>query len=682
MQFQHPGYLFFLAFLAIPIILHLYSFRQYKTFYFSSISFLKNIEQESKSIRKLKQILILISRLLAVFFLVLTFSQPFIPLKENKIQSGGNVLVLYIDNSFSMSQLGIDGQLLSMAKEQAKKIINKTQNNTKILLFTNNLNAVEEQFTSKTNLLNRLEKIKIQSNTIPIQQVIERIQDIVNHHKEISTNTTKQFIYLSDFQYNSLKKTISIEDKNQSYFYPFKLQPQKKGNVSIDSIWFDEPNFKTKINNELHVKVTNYSDEDTKNLELVLDINKTKRTVFVDIEKEKSKEVVINYTDYQTGIKNGKIHLNDKHLNFDDDFYFTYDVKPYSSILIINGEDFNKSIAQVFSLDNYYKVSEINIGSFLPENLKNKQLVVLNGVKDLNQGLTLALKNFQSKGGSLLLFPGVKANLNEWNSFLNSIGISSLNPFEKTSLDSKDLALQSSFFKGVFEQKPNNIQLPKVKGFFPTKNNINSSLISLQNNKSLILKQNNSYLFTSILDSTYSTITSNSLYPVILLRIAELSQNKTTLFHFLGAENRIQIFSDEVISSSKKSNTEFHLKNDQIDLIPYTEELNNETFISLVGLQENKGLTQGTYQVINDNIKSTIALNYQRLESNIKTFSDDEITSFFKDAKSGHLTFSSVDAGSQTLKVDLEKPQEFWRFFLILALIFVLTEMALTRFMK
>lgn len=677
MKFQHPGYLFFLFFLIIPIIIHLYSFRQYKTFYFSSIIFLKNIDQETKSIRKLKQLLILISRLLAMLFLVLAFCQPFIPLKNNNLKNSGNVISIYIDNSFSMSQLGTEGQLLSEAKEYAKKIINQTPTNTRILLFTNELSAVEEQFTSKTNLLNRLDKIKIQSSTSTINKVIERIQNIVTNHKEISNKNTKQYIYLSDFQKSKSKTSININEKEVSYFYPIQLKPQSKNNISIDSIWFNEPNFKTKINNELTIRVSNYGEDDFKNLELVLEVNETKRTVFVDIDAEKSKDIVINYTDYKPGVKQGKIHIIDKYLNFDDDYFFSYEVKPNSSILIIEGEDAHRSINQVFSLDHYYKVSNISSGSFLPEKLKNKQLVILNGVKDINEGLANNLKTFQSKGGSIVLFPSKDAEISSWNKFLNSIGISSISTFEKLNLETEKPIIQSNFYKGIFEETPKNIPLPKVKGYYPVKNNINSTLLSLQNNKPLWIKQNNSYLFTSLLDSTTSTIVSNSLYPVILLRIAELSQQKMDISHFLGKENRIQIHPPEDIE-----NSEFHLINSDLDLIPYSEEINNEIFISLVGLQEQQGLKQGIYELTNKKYKTSIAFNYPRLESDISTFNSDEIKSLFQGVKTTHLNYNLIESGSESLKVDLEKPQEFWRIFLILTLIFVLTEMALTRFMK
>lgn len=682
MKFQHPGYLFFLFFLIVPIIIHLYSFRQYKTYYFSSIVFLKNIDQETKSVRKLKHLLILISRLLAILFLVLTFCQPFIPLKNKSQQNTGNVICIYIDNSFSMSQLGTEGQLLSQAKEQAKKIINQAPLGSRILLFTNELSAVEEQFTTKTNLLNRLDKIKIQSISIPISKVIDRIQDIVTNHKEISIKNSKQYIYLSDFQKNNIIEKVKIKDKNQSYFYPFQLVPQSKENVAIDSVWFNEPVFKVKVNNELHVKVSNFGEEDCTNLELILDINKTKRTVFVDLKSAESKDIVINYSDYQTGIKQGKIHINDKHLDFDDDYYFTYEVLPYSSILLIDGDDAHPAVNQVYSLDKYYHLSEVKYGSFLPADLKNKHLVVLNGVKEINQGLAISLKTFKQNGGSLLLFPSKEADLLTWNSFLSGIGISNLGKFEKSSLEIEKPIFESPFYKGIFEQKPKNIPLPKVKGYYSIKNNINSSILLLQNKKPLWLKQNSLFLYTSLLDSSNSTIVSNSLFPVILLRIAELSQRRIEISHQLGSENRIQIYPSQSLKTENKLVSTYHLKNESFDLIPYSEEINNETYISLVGLNQHHGLKQGIYRLESDNYKSDIALNYLREESNVNILNSDEINTLFQGVDTKNLNYTSIESGTEILKVDLEKPQEFWRIFLLLALIFVLTEMALTRFMK
>jgi len=144
MRFEHPNFLFALILLVVPILIHLFSFRRYKTFYFSSIYFLKNIEEETKNVRKLKHLLVLISRLFAFVCLIFAFAQPYIPVKGLG-KNINSILAIYIDNSFSMSSIGANGNLLSESKEQARKIIENTSANTQVLLVTNALSGIEQK---------------------------------------------------------------------------------------------------------------------------------------------------------------------------------------------------------------------------------------------------------------------------------------------------------------------------------------------------------------------------------------------------------------------------------------------------------------------------------------------------------------------------------------------------------
>ncbi|MFN5705890.1 MAG: BatA domain-containing protein, partial [bacterium] len=79
MNFVYPSFLFALSAIAIPIIIHLIQLRKYKRLYFSNVKFLQNIEQEQRKSNKLKNLLILLVRILTIICLVLAFAQPYIP---------------------------------------------------------------------------------------------------------------------------------------------------------------------------------------------------------------------------------------------------------------------------------------------------------------------------------------------------------------------------------------------------------------------------------------------------------------------------------------------------------------------------------------------------------------------------------------------------------------------------
>jgi hypothetical protein len=122
MRFIYPEFLFALSALAIPIIIHLFNFRRFKKIYFTNVRFLREIKQDTQSKSRLKHLLILISRLLAVAFLVFAFAQPFIPSGFQRTSGGNERISIYIDNSYSMDAVGKTGNLLEMAKKKAREI--------------------------------------------------------------------------------------------------------------------------------------------------------------------------------------------------------------------------------------------------------------------------------------------------------------------------------------------------------------------------------------------------------------------------------------------------------------------------------------------------------------------------------------------------------------------------------
>ena len=59
MQFVNPLFLIALSAIIIPILIHLFNFRQFKKVYFTNVAFLREIQQETRKQSRLKQWLIL-----------------------------------------------------------------------------------------------------------------------------------------------------------------------------------------------------------------------------------------------------------------------------------------------------------------------------------------------------------------------------------------------------------------------------------------------------------------------------------------------------------------------------------------------------------------------------------------------------------------------------------------------
>ena len=103
LNFLYPAFLWGLFLIIIPILIHLFNFRRYKKIYFSNVSFLKSVKEQTKFASRLKHLLVLLSRILMIAFLVLAFSQPYISHKQQTATKKKSVSI-YIDNSFSIDR--------------------------------------------------------------------------------------------------------------------------------------------------------------------------------------------------------------------------------------------------------------------------------------------------------------------------------------------------------------------------------------------------------------------------------------------------------------------------------------------------------------------------------------------------------------------------------------------------
>ena len=200
MRYQNPELLYALFAITIPILVHLFNFRKHKTIYFSSIRFLKEIKEDNRKKSRLKNILVLISRILAISFLVLAFAGPYIPSAN---QEHTNNIFLYIDNSFSMDADGESGRLLDVAKEKARMVSQAYPSECNFYIITND-------FLSKHNNSFNASAIGNQIDNIQSTSRLKNLNEIINRQQTVGVDNSHLYI-ISDMQ----KSTLSLDKINQ-----------------------------------------------------------------------------------------------------------------------------------------------------------------------------------------------------------------------------------------------------------------------------------------------------------------------------------------------------------------------------------------------------------------------------------------------------------------------------------
>ncbi|HYQ56250.1 MAG TPA: BatA domain-containing protein, partial [Draconibacterium sp.] len=272
MKFLYPTFLFALLAVAIPILIHLFSFKRYKTVYFSNVSFLKDIKKESQKKSRLKQLLLLAARILTIIFLVFAFAQPFIPTNNDAQKQNKQLVAVYIDNSFSMNALSEQGQLLEVARNKALEICMAYPPGTKFRLFTNDLDPKQQHIFNKEQFIQQVSTIQASPTVVPLSIIYNRFASEINDNE-----SDKNLYFISDFQ-RSITDIDNFSD-NEIFSYYLPLVPNEVANLYIDSCWVEYPAHRLGQEENMFVRIRNSSNQNYQNLPLKLFLNDSIKSI-------------------------------------------------------------------------------------------------------------------------------------------------------------------------------------------------------------------------------------------------------------------------------------------------------------------------------------------------------------------------------------------------------------------
>ena len=673
MRFQNPQLLYFLFAIAIPILIHLFNFRKHKIIYFSSIRFLKEIKENNRKKSNLKNLLILISRILAISCLVLAFSKPYIPI-ENKSKETSNVFI-YIDNSFSMDAESINGRLLSIAKEKARSISKTYPNETNFWLINNDFLALQNNSNNSNEIANQIDAIKTSANSKSLKQIVNR---------QISLNNENAHLYIiSDMQISGLKvEELNNLDINTSIFL-IPITANENNNISIDSCWINTPLFNNSQEISIYTTITNQSKNKLNDQAVFLEINKKQKSQqYINLKAKESKIISFTFTPDNTDILQGLIKINDYPISFDNKCYFTLKNTNKVAVLCINSNSNSTAITALFnndtSLFNFKNTSDKNIDF---NSLMNQDIILINEVEKFSSGLINSLNNFTKNGGSIAIFPPKEIDITSYNNTLNKLGIDKFSKLKTQKTLLENINIKHPIYKNVFEGKLDKINFPEIKKYYPIVSQRNSNSIALltQENKAVFLSvyskgKGSIYLFNSPLNIEFNNFSKHALFVPTLINLATSSIRTESIYNTISPED---YFTSNKI---KNSNALVHLKNEKIDIITTQKtHLGQQVFYTHNQISEN-----GIYTIeVEGKILDLIAYNYTKSESKSETLKISELRNW----KSGvnleniHIISGNTQSLISTIN-DSQKAKELWKIVLILSLLFFATEILLIKLIK
>ena len=673
MSLLYPEFLWALLLNIIPIFIHLFNYQKHETIYFSDVTLFKDIEEKTKKRSQLKNILLLLSRILLVSSIVLAFCFPYE--KNDKINNYENLkkIGIYLDNSFSMSRLNKNQSLLESAKDDLMKLIDNLPDNTEYIFTTNNKLKNKPYSIRK----NELKKEIIKTAYSPISLTYSEIIDI---QKEQFKGDIINTFWLTDLQKNSFDLSNHKLVKNDQINL-LKYSSNEMGNLSIDSVWFQESNRQIKKNETIQVKATNHSNSELE-FQIKLNINNGEvlNQSYTKIKPYESKIIEFIFSVDTNGEKIGKLSIISNDMNsikYDDNYYFSYSINEnFKVVNLYEGDnESNSYLKALFSSVEKTKYEEVNFREGYNDYDLNADLIILNELINIDKQLI----NTITPNKNILILPSTSKNSDykNLNNFLN-IKFSSLKN-SKLELDIE--SVDKNYFKNIFSSFNGNINLPYFNYHYLVSKNPNANyLINFSNGDPFLIKYSESnrdfFYLTSNLNDSVSNFKEHALFVPIMLRIKEKSSSDFIKQYDINHLDRIRIKNEFQQNGDVKI-----INNLELPTISFFPKVSNSKGNSLIFLENEIEFSGHYYLMKKDSLIDVISVNGTQSESEMNFIKNKEFNQEIINLNiEENIKFWNISEKRYPEIISLKSNNnEYWKYFILLGIVFLILEIIIIK---
>ena len=657
LTFNSPDLLPLLGLVIIPIIVHLFNLRRIKKVRFSNTSLLKKVKEESSAKRKPKELIILLSRILAIACLVLSFAQPVIS-DNDEGESLGDAVMIYLDNSPSMSYSDGSESLFDFGSGSAQTIVNSYPEGTPFYFIENTYsNSVYTQFTNQS-LSDYLTEIQIANVGRDLNEVANRV----------GANDFEGDVYLiSDFSNQMLLDGLLNDSTNQYFLVP--ALSSGAANVYVDTVYLENTFLSGEFANSLKIELkrVNSGAEET-NVKIYFD-GQLAGTELVSFGDTGMGLGTYEIPRQQSGLERIEIELEDQGLTFDNNYFLSLNSLSATSVVEIYDQSSSNYVNSLFRENEFFQFERTSATALNNAMIEGADILVINGIGQFSNQLYNVVNEFVADGGTLLVIPTEDNSPSDFSPLGINVDVDTR---EKVVIQSPDL--ENPFFEGVFADGNSDVEMPEATTSFRLIND-EYSLLSFRNGRPFlgkVVNEGNVFFFASPLAENATGFSNHALFVPVMYKLALGSKSSlATLYHFTD---------DELIEfplPNDVSSGVFYLKNEQAEFTPDQRITKGQLVMEI----PKDVVSAGTFGVYTEeNYLGSISFNLPKSESQM----DGEVMPRLTElAQAPHISIIEANTTS-TFRSTMEARLigfALWRWALALALLFLFVEIILIRYL-
>ncbi len=711
MTFLNPAILWGLAAISIPIIIHIFNLKRTKKIEFSTLMFLKEIQQSKYKKIKLKQFLILLCRIAFIILLVLVFAHPFQKGYLGAGQKARSSVLLILDDSFSMQTKDAKGNDFENAKNKLTDVINVLDINDEVY-FT----PVSKIDRADRILYKDFNELKDTVNKTKISDITKSLPEVLyfaNKILESASHEYKEVFFFTDgqktFVENSVNLSSELKTDERTKLNIILSGSRNANNISVDTINVVTKIFQKNKNVKLKCTVNNHNNFNVLNKSIILNYEGLKPVRIekvIDIPANSSVDAEFDFSPDKSGYGSGNIELlqteiSDDEISADNKRYFCFYIPSQINLLeasssssdlsFINtalsaSEELMKDSTGVHT--KFFDIKQVSENELSRQELKNYNCVLLCNKTSFTNDEAEKLTEYIENGGGLIIYPGANTSVQNYNdALLKKMNLPYINSsFGDNSQTFKFARIdyEHPVFEGIFKEIPTQNVLakesPEIKSglnLIADKNSI--PLITLNNEKNFLTEYSfgkGRILFFAVSpDMKNSDYPSKNLFsPITVRSILYLSNTNSVKEAVTGKDYFLDLSSSKIQPGDSVYIFSSLFPNDKNNI---GNSISNGA--SLINLKRYNNFTSVYSVASGNNLLYKFPSNFDKKES-ITEKSD--VKTLEKILKESYKIDANIIEPKNTLTssiLKLRTGSEIWQYFLIFALLFLVIEFLLAR---
>jgi hypothetical protein len=422
MNFLAPAFLAGLVAIAVPVLIHLINRERKIVVEFPSLMFLQRIPYRSIRRQKIRHLLLLILRCLALALLVAAFARPFFQKRQTAIgASGAREVVILLDHSSSMGY----ANRWQRARDEAKKIVaglGATDRGT-LIVFANNASVASDAMATPATLTAAINASKLSAEGTRFAPALKLASQII----AASSLPRREVVLISDYQKVGWVNHNEITFPQGTKITPVDLGGGAPSDVAVSQVAIDRDSSGDRDKVNVAARLINTGKKPATVSATLAVGGRDAQTKTATVPPSTAQQVAFTSIVVPGTATKGTVRITPDSLRQNDVMNFTMAPDEAVPVLIVGPSEPRENeglfLSRAFAIGDRpsFRVTDKRQAELTPRDFDGKALVVLDEVPPPGGEMGKRLRAMIDGGGGLVIVPGgnhVETWPAEWRSVM------------------------------------------------------------------------------------------------------------------------------------------------------------------------------------------------------------------------------------------------------------------------